>query len=89
MLAKVIKAMPPFQSITGENEKFNIDSEGNSEGSFTAYAFMKKTYTHGPIKFKEFVNGTNICVEKNFTCSHFLDKVILIKQSIEHLLPLN
>ena len=75
MLAKVIKAMPPIQSITGENETFNIDSEGNSEGSFTAYAFMKKTYIQG-LKFKEFVNGTNICVEKTFTCSHFLDKVI-------------
>ena len=74
MLAKVIKVMSPFQSITGE--EFNIDSEGNSEGNFTAYAFMKKTYTQGPIKFNEFVNETNICVEKNFTCSHFLDKVI-------------
>lgn len=71
MLAKVIKDISSFQSITGET--FNIDSEGNSEGNFTAYAFMKKAYTQGPIKF---FNGTNICVEKNFTCSHFLDKVI-------------
>ena len=35
--------MSPFQSITGEETR--IDSKGNSEGSFTAYAFMKKTYT--------------------------------------------
>ena len=71
MLAKVIKVMSPFQSITGE--EFNIDSEGNSEGNFTAYAFMKKTYTQGSL-VNQFVNGTNVC--ENFTCSHFLDKVI-------------
>ena len=35
--------MSPFQSITGE--KTRIDSKGNSEGSFTAYAFMKKEFT--------------------------------------------
>ena len=73
MLAKVIKDMPLFQSIRGE--KFNIDSEGNSEGSFTAYAFMEKTYTQVDL-VNEFVNGTNKCVQKTFTCSHFLDKVI-------------
>ena len=64
--------MSPFQSITGE--KTRIDSKGNSEGSFTAYAFMKKTYTQIDWA-NEFVNGTNKCVQKNFTCSHFLDKV--------------
>ena len=35
--------MPSFQSITGALT--TIDSEGNSEGSFTAYAFMKKAFT--------------------------------------------
>ena len=79
--------MSPFQSITGVPT--GIDSEGNSEGSFTAYAFMEKTYTQFDQVY-EFVNGTNICVQKNFTCSHFLDKVIFDnKTSIELSVSLN
>ena len=73
LLAKVIQDMPPFQSITGAFT--SICSKGNSEGSFTAYAFMEKAYTVINLA-KEFVNGINECVQTNFTCSHFLDKVI-------------
>ena len=72
LLVKVIQDMSPFQSITGEPTR--IDSEGNSEGSFTAYAFMEKIYT-----YTNLVNDTRTkqCIQKNFTCSHFLDKVTL------------
>ena len=65
--------MPPFQSITGAPT--SIDSKGNSMGSFTAYAFMEKAYTVIN-KENKFVNGIKECVQTNFTCSHFLDKVI-------------
>ena len=73
LLAKVIQDMPLFQSITGAFT--SIDSKGNSEGSFTAYAFMEKAYIYIDSENK-FVNGINECVQTTFTCSHFLDKVI-------------
>ena len=53
--------MSPFQSITGE--KTRIDSKGNSEGSFTAYAFMKKTYTQMEKTYEYDCNST--LIQKN------------------------